>query len=388
MIDVYLYIVRRSIVEHYLDNSATTVASVEAAKKAFEMMTENYANPSSLHYRGMLAEQELEKARKSVAKQLFAQTDEITFTSGGTEANNLALFGIAYAKKRRGNKIITTSVEHSSIIESCKRLEQEGFEVVYVSPREDGAVHTDDIVAEVDGNTVLVSVMYVNNETGAIMPVGEIFENVKRKNPDVICHTDAVQAFGKLAVNPKKLCADLVSVSAHKVHSPKGCGALYIKKGVRLVARTYGGEQEKKIRPGTEPLPLIAAFGVACSEFEIEKNYEKIAELCEYAKQQLTKIDGVVINSPSNALPYVLNFSAGRVRSETMLHFLEEYEIYVSSGSACAKGAPSHVLSAMGYDSQRADSALRVSFSKLNKKEDIDALCTTLEQGLKVLVHR
>lgn len=177
-------------------------------------------------------------------------------------------------------------------------------------------------------------------------------------------------------------------MSAHKVHSPKGCGAIYIKKGVRLVPRTYGGEQEKKIRPGTEPLPLIAAFGVACNEFAIEKNYEKVAELCEYAKNQLTKIDGVVINSPQSALPYVLNFSAGKVRSETMLHFLEEYEIYVSSGSACAKGAPSYVLSSMGYESYRADSALRVSFSKLNTKEDVDALCTTLAQGLKVLVHR
>lgn len=273
-------------------------------------------------------------------------------------------------------------------MESCKRLEQEGFEIAYVSPRQDGVVHTEDILAEVNDNTVLVSVMYVNNETGAIMPVAEIFDAVKGKKSDIICHTDAVQAFGKIAVNPKKLGADLVSVSAHKVHSPKGCGAIYIKKGVRLVPRTYGGEQEKKIRPGTEPLPLIAAFGVACNEFAIEKNYEKVAELCEYAKNQLTKIDGVVINSPQNALPYVLNFSAGKVRSETMLHFLEEYEIYVSSGSACAKGAPSYVLSSMGYGSYRADSALRVSFSKLNTKEDVDALCATLAQGLKVLVHR
>ncbi len=374
--------------EHYLDNSATTVASTAAAKKAFEMMTENYANPSSLHYRGMLAEQELEKARKAVAKQLFAQTDEITFTSGGTEANNLAVFGTAYAKKRRGNKIITTSVEHSSIMESCKRLEQEDFEVIYVSPQEDGKVHTEDILAKVDDNTILVSVMYVNNETGAVMPVAEIFDAVKQKNSNIICHTDAVQAFGKIPVNTKKLGADLVTVSAHKVHSPKGCGAIYIKKGVRLVARTYGGEQEKKIRPGTEPLPLIAAFGVACNEFAIEKNYEKVTELCNYAKNQLTKIDGVLINSPDDALPYVLNFSAGKVRSETMLHFLEEYEIYVSSGSACAKGAPSYVLSAMGYGKDRADSALRVSFSKFNTKEDVDALCTALEQGLKVLVHR
>ena len=180
------------------------------------MMTENYANPSSLHYRGMLAEQELEKARKAVAKQLFAQTEEIIFTSGGTEANNLALFGTAYAKKRRGTKIVTTSVEHSSIMESCKRLEQEGFEIAYVSPRQDGVVHTEDILAEVNDNTVLVSVMYVNNETGAIMPVAEIFDAVKGKKSDIICHTDAVQAYAQIPINVDEYNIDMLSVSGHK----------------------------------------------------------------------------------------------------------------------------------------------------------------------------
>lgn len=374
--------------EHYLDNSATTVVSEKAARKAFEIMTENYGNPSSLHYKGMTAEQELDKARKAVASRLCAQTEEVFFTSGGTEANNTAVFGAAYAKKRRGKRIITTSVEHSSIMESFAQLENEGFEAVYISPRNDGKVYAEDVAQAVDENTILVSVMSVNNETGCIMPVEQIFSAVKQKNSEVICHTDAVQAFGKININVKKLGADLLSVSSHKIHGPKGCGALFVKKGVRILSRTFGGEQEKKMRCGTEALPLIGAFGVACNELEIDKNYDKISGLCDYARQKLSEIEGVSFNSPQDALPYVLNISAGKVRSETMLHFLEEYEIYVSSGSACAKGKPSHVLSAMGVTPERADSALRISFSKYNTKEDIDALCDALKQGLSFLVHR
>lgn len=374
--------------EHYLDNSATTVVSEKAARKAFEIMTENYGNPSSLHYKGMTAEQELDKARKAVASRLCAQTEEVFFTSGGTEANNTAVFGAAYAKKRRGKRIITTSVEHSSIMESFAQLENEGFEAVYISPRNDGKVYAEDVAQAVDENTILVSVMSVNNETGCIMPVEQIFSAVKQKNSEVICHTDAVQAFGKININVKKLGADLLSVSSHKIHGPKGCGALFVKKGVRILSRTFGGEQEKKMRCGTEALPLIGAFGVACNELEIDKNYDKISGLCDYARQKLSEIEGVSFNSPQDALPYVLNISAGKVRSETMLHFLEEYEIFVSSGSACAKGKPSHVLSAMGITPERADSALRISFSKYNTKEDIDALCDALKQGLSFLVHR
>ncbi len=374
--------------EHYLDNSATTVVSENAAKKALEIMTCNYGNPSSLHLKGMYAEQELTAARRAVAKALSAQNEEIFFTGGGTEANNTALFGTARAKKRRGNKIIVSSVEHSSIIEAAKQLENNGFEVVYINPDSNGIINADAVLKEVDSSTVMVSVMTVNNETGAIMPVSDIFSAVKAKNSDIICHTDAVQAFGKMNINVKKLGADLISVSGHKVHAPKGCGALFIKKGVRIVPLHYGGEQESKIRPGTEALPLIAAFGVACTEFKIEENLNRIQSLNEYARLKLTKIDGVVFNSPQNALPYVLNISAGRVRSETMLHFLEELDVFVSSGSACAKGKPSHVLSSMGISRERADSALRISFSKLNTKEDVDVLCSGIEQGLKTLAHR
>ena len=374
--------------EHYFDNSATTAVSPSAAEKAFKVMTEIYGNPSSLHTKGIEAEKELEQARKALAERLGAQHEEIFFTSGGTEANNLAIFGAAEAKKRSGKRIVVSSAEHSSVLEAAKHLEQNGWDVVYITPCADGTISPGDVAEQVDKNTTLVSVMYVNNETGAINPVDEIFELARLKNPDIICHTDAVQAFGKLEIKAKKLGADLISVSGHKVFAPKGVGAIYIKRGVRLVSRQFGGEQEKKVRPGTEPLPLIAAFGEACAEFDIKENYRLVSELKNYAVQRLSEIDGVLFNSPENALPYVLNITAGRVRSETMLHFLEEREVYVSSGSACAKGKPSHVLSAMGIDKKRADSALRISFSKHNTKEDIDALCEGIREGLEVLAHR
>lgn len=374
--------------EHYLDNSATTAVSKAAADTAYRVMTEAYGNPSSLHSKGMEAEAELNRARKAVASKLKVSGEEVFFTSGGTEANNLALFGAAYANVRTRKKIIISTVEHSSITEAAKRLEDEGFEVVRISPRSDGTIHADDVAAAADTNTALVSVMLVNNETGAVMPVADIFAAVKEKDEKILCHTDAVQAFGKLGIKAKALNADLISVSGHKVHAPKGVGALYIKKGVRLVARQYGGEQEKKLRPGTENLPAIAALGAACDEFDIEGNYEKALDLNAYAKEKLLPIDGVELNSPENALPYVLNISAGRVRSETMLHFLEERDVFVSSGSACAKGKPSHVLSALGLGRERADSALRISFSKHNTKADIDALCEGIALGLKVLAHR
>lgn len=374
--------------EHYLDNSATTVVSQKAAEAALRIMTQNYGNPSSLHLKGMQAEAELTKARKIIAGALGTMPEEVYFTSGGTEANNTALFGAAQAKKRRGNKIVISSVEHSSIMEAADKLEKDGFEVVRVAPQSDGIIHTDDVAQVVDDNTILVSVMTVNNETGAVMPVENIFSAVKDKNSEILCHTDAVQAFGKLKINAKRLNADLISVSAHKVHAPKGCGALFVRKGVRIIPHQYGGEQEKKLRPGTEALPLIAAFGVAVSEFDIDANFNIVSELSAYAKERLPEIDGVRINSPENHLPYVLNISAGRVRSETMLHFLEELDVFVSSGSACAKGKPSHVLSAMGLDKNRADSAIRISFSKYNTKEDIDALCSGIRTGLETLAHR
>lgn len=374
--------------EHYLDNSATTKVSENSARKAIEIMCEKYANPSSLHSFGMEAEKELEKAREIISREIGCESEEVFFTSGGTESNNLAVIGSCLAKKRSGHKIVTTAIEHSSVIEAMEHLEKEGFQVEYLKPNENGVVTTQQIEQAVDENTILVSIMCVNNEIGSIMEIDKIRKILQRKKSSALIHTDAVQAFGKISLKVKKLSVDLMTVSSHKVHGPKGVGTLYIKKGVRILPIHFGGEQEKKIRPGTEALPLIGAFGTAVSEFCIDKNYKYVKELNDYAIEKLRKIPSVYINSSENALPYIINISVDKIRSETMLHFLAQKGVYVSSGSACAKGKPSHVLSSLGLDRNRADSALRISFSDYNTKNDIDALCNALDEGIDTLVKK
>lgn len=374
--------------EHYLDNSATTRVSRAAAEKAFELMCENYGNASSLHSLGIRAEAEIESARKTISKALGCESDEIYFTSGGTEANNTAIFGAVKALRRRGNKIVTSAMEHSSVFEAMKELENQGFEVIYLSPDENGIITADKIRNAVDDKTILVSIMTTNNEIGSINDISKIQKIVANKNSPALIHTDAVQAFGKISINAKKSGVDLITVSAHKIHGPKGIGALYIKKGKRISPLHFGGEQEKKLRPGTEALPLIGAFGVAVSELEIEKNYEKVSALNSYAKSRLSEIEEVSFNSKDNALPYIMNISVKGIRSETMLHFLAQNEIYVSSGSACAKGKPSHVLNAIGIDRDSADSAIRISFSKFNTEEDIDYLVKYIKEGINTLVKK
>ena len=374
--------------EHYLDNSATTKVSETAAKKVYEMMTENYGNPSSLHTRGIKAEDELISARSSIAKALGVTSAEIYFTSGGTEANNLAVFGTVNRLKKRGNKIVTTAFEHSSVYESVKHLEENGFQTVYVKPNENGHFSIEDFENAIDKNTILVSVMAVNNELGTILPIERLKKIIEKKQSPALLHCDCVQAFGKIPLKLSKIGVDLASVSGHKVHAPKGTGALFVRKNLHIKPLFFGGEQEKKLRPGTEALPLITGFSQAVKEFDIIKNYNYINELNAYAKERLLELDDIVINSPEDALPYIINFSALGIRSETMLHFLAQKEIYVSSGSACAKGKPSHVLSAAGLSRERADSALRVSFCELNTKEDIDALISALKEGLNTLARR
>lgn len=374
--------------EHYLDNSATTKVSETAAKKVYEMMTENYGNPSSLHTRGIKAEDELISARSSIAKALGVTSAEIYFTSGGTEANNLAVFGTVNRLKKRGNKIVTTAFEHSSVYESVKHLEENGFQTVYVKPDENGHFSIEDFENAIDKNTILVSVMAVNNELGTILPIERLKKIIEKKQSPALLHCDCVQAFGKIPLKLSKIGVDLASVSGHKVHAPKGTGALFVRKNLHIKPLFFGGEQEKKLRPGTEALPLITGFSQAVKEFDIIKNYNYIKELNAYAKKRLLELDDIVINSPEDALPYIINFSALGIRSETMLHFLAQKEIYVSSGSACAKGKPSHVLSAAGLSRERADSALRVSFCELNTKEDIDALISALKEGLNTLARR
>lgn len=374
--------------EHYLDNSATTKVSEKSAKKVYEMMTENYGNPSSLHTRGIKAEEELENARGITAKAMGVQSGEVYFTSGGTEANNLAVFGAVEHLKKRGNKIVTTAVEHSSVFEAVKHLEENGFEVVYIKPDKNGNFDIDCFEKAIDKNTILVSVMMVNNEIGTILPVESLKKIIENKKSPAALHCDCVQAFGKIPLKLSKTGVDLASVSGHKIHAPKGVGALYVRKNLHIKPILYGGEQEKKLRPGTQALPLITGFSQAVKEFDINRNYNYVRQLNAYALEKLSEIEDIVINSPENAIPYIINFSALGIRSETMLHFLAEREIYVSSGSACAKGKPSHVLSAMGLDRNRADSAIRISFCESNTTEDIDALTDALKKGLNSLVKR
>lgn len=377
--------VGKGMSEHYLDNSATTVTSENAAQKALMMMTTKYGNPSSLHKKGLEAELEINKAREIIADSLSVDADELYFTSGSTESNNTVIFGVASAKRRAGKKIVTTAIEHSSVMESLKKLENDGFEVIYLSPDENGVVPPSSFEQAVDENTILVAVMAVNNEIGSIQNIERISKIVKRKNPDVIFHCDAVQAYGKMVLKPKKYNVDTLCVSAHKVHGPKGVGALYIKKGVRIAPLIYGGEQQKKVRPGTESAPLIASFATAVEEFDIAKNKEYVKSLNTYLKSELLKIDSVTINSSDDALEYVLNISVDSIKSETMLHHLEQDNVYVSSSSACAKGKKSYVLKALGLSDKLIDSSLRISFSKYNTKDDVDAFLASLKNGINTL---
>lgn len=369
---------------HYLDNSATTCVYQDSAKVAYDIMTKNYGNPSSLHKMGYDASLALDNAREVIAKSVGAEPKEIYFTSGGTEANNLAVMGTVNAKKRNGNKIVTTAIEHPSVLETMKVLEERGFNVVYIKP-ENGVIPLSTLEKEIDKDTILVSVMTVNNETGLVTPTEKIPAIIKKNNSKAIFHTDFVQGYGKLNCKVKKIGCDLLTVSSHKVHGPKGVGALYVKKGTRLVPNTYGGMQENKVRPGTEALPLIGAFANAVEKFNVHKNYEKVKELHSYCMELLGDIDGLTVNSTD--FPYVINVSTNCVMSQTMLTYLaDKYDVCISSGSACHKGELSHVLSAYGYSADRINSALRISFCESNTKEDVDALVMGIKNGLKELV--
>ena len=375
--------------EIYLDNSSTTKVCREAADKAYQMMTECYGNPSSLHTLGFAAEREMQQAREQIARSMSVRPEEITFTSGGTEADNIAVFGAAFQKRKQGNRIVTTAIEHPAVLEPVRRLEQEGFEVVYLQPDGEGHIRPEQIREAIDNRTILVSMMLVNNDVGTILPVEEAARAIARAKAPALLHVDAVQAYGKIPVRPQKLGADLVTVSAHKIHGPKGIGALYQAKMSHIPARTFGGGQEKNLRPGTESTSLIAAFGEAVRVLpELSAQREKIAALNRICRDGLGDIPGIVINSPEDALEYVLNFSTGSVRSETMLHFLASKGIYVSSGSACSKAKPSHVLAAMGLDSRRIDTAIRVSFSRENTEDDVRALLDALAEGMASLARK
>ncbi len=371
--------------EVYLDNAATTKPCAEAVEAAVAAMTDNYGNPSSLHRVGLNAQLLMDSARKTIADSIGADSGCIYFTSGATESNNLALRGASAAYGRKRKKIVISAVEHASVEETAADLEKKGFEIVRVSPREDGRYYSADFVNVCDDDTCLISMMYVNNETGYIMPVKETFTAVKRKYPDIITHTDCVQAYMKLPVKASTLCADLISLSGHKIHGAKGVGAIYIKKGVRVIPVVTGGKQEKGIRSGTESVPLIAAFGAAVKKLvpTITERYEKVSGLKAYLLEKLGDIEGVAVNSPEDGSPYVVNISAGGKRSEIMLHYLESKEVYVSSGSACSKGQQSGVLGQFGIRDKRADSALRISMTAETTEAELDRFCEVLREGME-----
>lgn len=362
----------------YLDNSATT----KPCKKAIEYLNfsllENWGNPSSLHILGMNAEDTVTASRQTVAKSLNAKENEIIFTSCGSEANNMAFMSALY-RKNRGNRIITTTIEHPSVLEAAKRMEALGFEVIYLKPNSNGVISLDDLKNALNEKTLLVSIMLVNNEIGTIQPVEEAAKLTKRLSPFAFFHTDAVQGFGKMPINVQKLGIDMLTASGHKIHAPKGIGFLYKNQKCHIAPFIVGGGQEKGLRSGTECVPLISSLRGAIEELpNPQLQLTKMRELYNYAKEKITANGDVTVNSFDDGLPYILNISIPGYRSETMLHFLESKGIYVSSGSACAKGSTSYVLKEIGANEKLQDSMLRISFNHSTTKDELDKLCEAL----------
>ncbi len=359
----------------YLDNSATTKPCQKAVEAINNALVNNWGNPSSTYSHGINAFEAIDDTRRVIASSIGAKPDEIFFTGSGTEANNLAIFGCAHALKKKGNKIVSTAIEHPSVLEALKKLNKQGYETVLLSPDENGCIKEDDLRKEIDQNTILVSIMLVNNEIGSIQPIELAAKIIKEKNSPALLHCDAVQGYGKLPINVSSLRVDLLSASGHKIHASKGIGFLYKKSGVNILPVIYGGGQEKGLRSGTESVPLIAGLGAAVKELpNLNKQIIVQQEFYKNAKETLLQTGKIKINSPDNALPYILNISVDGYKSEPMLNALAMENIFVSKGSACAKGHRSYVLSEIGLSNDRIDSAIRISFSKDNTAEEIEIL--------------
>lgn len=376
----------------YLDNSATTKPYAEVIAETVNFMETQYGNPSSLHRMGITAEKALKEARKAVAVSLGAKEEEIYFTSGGTESDNLALFGAAQARKRRGNKIITSQIEHPAVLESCKKLETMGFQIEYVPVDHTGTINIKALENSIDDQTILISIMQVNNEVGSIQPISEICEIKnrigKKLGSEILLHCDAVQSYGKLPIEIKDNGIDLLSISGHKIHGPKGSGALYVRKGLNLQPHQYGGGQERGMRSGTENVPAIAGFGIAAGLSC--KNLPKRVESINAAKKYLSdgirsEIKDVRFNSLEEGSPSILNVSFLNVRAEVLLHTLEQSEIYVSTGSACSsnKKGQSHVLKAIGLSDKEIEGAIRFSFCEFNTIEEMDYVLVQLKSAVQ-----
>ncbi len=377
--------------EAYLDNSATTQCSKAATEKMVELLTKEYGNPSSLHMKGVDAEREITEAKKKIAKTLKAQEKEIIFTSGGTESNNLAIIGSAMANKRAGMHLITTSIEHASVSNVMEYLKEQGFEITYLPVDSYGVISLEDLKKALREDTILVSLMQVNNEIGAIQPIEEAGKIIKEHNPATIFHVDAIQSYGKLRIVPKKMNIDLLSVSGHKIHGPKGSGFLYIKDKTKIKPIIFGGGQQKGMRSGTENVPAAVALGIAAEE--IYDNFEeKIAHLYALRShfiEAVTAMDGVSVNGhldQTNA-PHIVSVSIEGVRAEVILHTLEDRNIYVSAGSACSSNKPaiSKTLKSIGLKDQLLDSTVRFSFSVHTTMEEVDYAIGVMKEVIPML---
>ena len=366
----------------YFDNSATTKPAPEAVDAAYKALSECWGNPSSLHRAGNQAAAVIEDSREAVAKVLGCESKELFFTSGGTEANNLALTGAAEKMKRCGKRIVSTVAEHPSVYDTLTYLETKGFEIVRLGIDSEGKINPDELFEAITPDTILVSVMSVNNEVGSIMPVEKIKKAVARAKSNALIHCDAVQAFGKIPLRPGALGIDLMSISSHKIHGPKGAGALYVSKKVKISPLFHGGEQEMKVRPGTEAVPAIAGFGAAAKLLtDINAETEKVRVIRDRIVSSLKEAGGVVFNSPGDALPYILNISVPGIKSEPLMNYLSANGICVSSGSACSKGKRSRVLTEMNLPFERLESPVRISLSRFNTAEEADYLTDMIKKA-------
>uniref|UniRef100_UPI003FEF8F0A cysteine desulfurase family protein n=1 Tax=Roseburia sp. TaxID=2049040 RepID=UPI003FEF8F0A len=372
----------------YLDNSATTRCSERAKDLMVQILMQDFGNPSSLHGMGVTAEEYIKEAKSNIAKTLKAEEKEILFTSGGTESNNMALIGTALANRRAGNHIITTEIEHASIAAPLEFLKEQGFRITKLSVDKNGHISLEELRDAVGEDTILVSIMMVNNEIGAVEPVAEAAKIIKGKNPNTIFHVDAIQAYGKYWIYPKKLGIDLLSVSGHKIHAPKGTGFLYIRDKVKIKPIIYGGGQQKGMRSGTENVPGVAALGEAATEIyeNFDEKIERMYALKEHFVEEVTKMEGVTVNGCTgrDSAPQIVSVSVDGVRSEVMLHTLEEKQIYVSAGSACSSNKPSvsSTLKSIGLPKELLDSTIRFSFCVNTTMEEIDYAIAAMQEAV------
>lgn len=364
--------------EVYFDNAATTKVSEAAATAMMTMLTEDYGNPSSLHGKGLVAEKAVEKSRKIIADQLKVSKTDVYFTSGGTEANNMAFYGIGKAYKRDGDHILVSSIEHPSAKDAAIELSDMGYEVEVIPADGDGYIQVDVVAEMIRPTTVLVSVMHVNNEIGTIQPIESLAKTIKSKNPKTLFHVDGVQSFGKYVLYPSRVGVDLMTISGHKIHGPKGVGAIYVNPKAKILPLIHGGSQQRGLRSGTENVPGIVGLGVAAEEayLALEERQKTIAQVRTYFIEQVSQhLDDIVFNSDLEKGAYhIVNFRAVGIKSEVLLHTLEEKGIYVSTGSACSSNKKKHssTLQAMGQDASATDQAVRVSFSKDNTCDDVN----------------